>query len=114
MKKIAKYRGRPDICSYSRYFDYRKTDTKIMREVFNSVQDWAGKYEGIPFPVRAEDCFNKLYKMDPDDLDDIYFEIAEKLNINIDNPEKNPYWNKVNTVKDLVMFLHFQKKVQNV
>ncbi|MDQ7091041.1 MAG: hypothetical protein Q9M50_10430 [Methylococcales bacterium] len=109
MKKIAKCRGKPDICSYARSFDYRKIDTKIIREVFNSTQDWVGKYEGVPFPIRADDCFNTIYKIDSDDLDDIYSEIAKKLNININNPEKNPYWNKVNTVKDLVMFLHFQK-----
>ena len=52
--------------------------------------------------------------MNPDDLDNIYLKITKKLKINIDNPETNPYWNKVNTVKDLVMFLHFQKKYNRV
>ena len=111
MKKISLRRGEPDICTYARSFDYRKVDTQIMREVFNAVQEWAGKYEGIPFPVKADDCFDELYKMDPDDLEDIYLEITEKLGISIDMPETNPYWDKVNNVKDLVMFIHYQKDV---
>ncbi len=111
MKKIALKRGEPDICSYARSFNYREVDTKIMREVFNHVQKWAGKYEGIPFPVKAEDCFDKIYKMDPEDLDDIYLDIAKKLGISIEHPEKNPLWNKIKTVKDLVLFLHNQPRI---
>ena len=113
MKKIALTRGDPDICSYARSFDYRNVDTKIIREVFNSVQEWAGKYNGVPFPVKANDCFDKVYQIDPDDLDDMYFEIAENLGINTENPELNPFYEKVNSVKDLVMFLDQQKKLNN-
>ncbi|ACR14138.1 conserved hypothetical protein [Teredinibacter turnerae T7901] len=84
-----------------------------MREVYNSVQEWAGKYDGIAFPVQSSDSFESLYKMDPDDLDDIYIEVAEKLGISIKEAEKNPYFEQVKTVKDLVLFLNNQPKLKN-
>ncbi len=113
MKKIALMRGEPDICTYTRSFDYRNIDTKIIRAVYNSVQEWAGKYNDIPFPVKADDSFDKIYQIDPEDLDDIYFEIADNLNIDTKNHELNPYYEKIKTVKDLVMFLDQQKKLNN-
>ncbi|MBK8188117.1 MAG: hypothetical protein IPK77_13205 [Cellvibrio sp.] len=113
MRSIALNRKNSTICAYAKSFDYRNVDTKIMREVYNHVQAWAGKYEGANFPVEANDCFNEIYKMDLEDLDDIYFEIAEKLGISTDNPESNPYWNQVTTVKNLVLFLHNQPKLKS-
>ena len=106
--KIARSRGKADICGYARSFDFRNTNTKIMRAVFNEIQDWAGRYDGAPFPVEADDSFESLYRMDPDDLDDIYYDIAEELGIGTHEPERNPYFNRVKTVKDLVLFLHEQ------
>ncbi len=110
MKKMAIERGKPDICTYARSFDYRNVDTKIMREVYNLVQEWAGKFDEIPFPVQADDSFDEIYKMDPDDLDEIYFEVTEKLGISKENAEANPYYDRVETVKDLVLFLNEQSK----
>jgi hypothetical protein len=109
MKKIAKSRGEPDICSYARSFDYRKVDTEIMREVFVSLQDWTGKYNGIDFPVKAEDSFDSIYEMDREDLSYLCVTIAEKLKINLDDVQNNPYWSELNTVKDLVIFFDYQK-----
>jgi acyl carrier protein len=113
MKALALERGEPNICAYARSFDYRNVDTKIMREVYNLVQEWAGKYDNIPFPVQADDTFDGIYRMDPDDLDDIYFEVAEKLGISKEDAEANPYYDKVETVKDLVLFLNEQPRVNN-
>ncbi len=55
----------------------------------------------------------KFIKWTPDDLDDMYVDIAQKLGISTENPEANPYWNKVTTVKNLVLFLHNQPKVKD-
>jgi hypothetical protein len=83
-----------------------------MRSVYEKVQVWAGKFDGVSFPVEANDCFNETYAMDAEDLDDIYSEIAEELGISMENPEANPYWNQVTTVKNLVLFLHNQPKLK--
>lgn len=112
MRMLALGRKKSTIFLYARSFDYRNVDTGIVREVYNQVQAWAGKHEGIPFPVEADDCFESVYKMDPEDLDDMCIDIAKKLGISIESSEANPYWNKVATVKDLVLFLHNQPKVE--
>ena len=113
MRKIAIERGNPNICEYARSLDYRNVDTKIMREVWNEVQLNLGNYNGKPFPVKAEDMFEETYNMHPDDLDDIYWSVAERLGIDTEQPENNPYFNKVTSVKNLVLFLHNQPRVSN-
>ena len=113
MRKISRERGEAYICKYARSFDYRNTDTKIMREVWNEVQTCLGRYDGKPFPVKADDLISGTYNMDPDDLDEIYWAVADRLGIDTENPENNPYFNQVTTVKNLVLFLQNQPKVAN-
>ncbi len=113
MSRIALERGDSNICEFARSFNYRKIDTKIIREVWNEVQEALGSYHGKKFPVKADDLFVKTYNLDPDDLDEAYWAIADKLGISTDEPENNPYWNKVNSVEDLVKFLHHQPRVEN-
>lgn len=114
MKKIAHDRGDPNICVYARFFDCRNTDTKIIREVWNEVQLYLGTYEGKPFPVEADDLFNETYHLDSDDLDEIYWAVADRLGVDTEYPEINPYFNQVKSVKSLVLFLQNQPKVVNV
>ncbi len=111
MKKISLERGEPKLCEDARSFDYRNVDTKIIREVWNELQECLGKYNGKPFPIKAEDLFDDTYKLDPDDLDDAYWAVADRLGIDTENPENNPYWNKVTSVKNLVLFLHNQPRL---
>ncbi|MDP2523865.1 hypothetical protein Q8W30_14915 [Neptunomonas phycophila] len=113
MKKVATERGNPNICEYARSFDYRNVDTKIMREVWNEVQLNLGSYNGKPFPVKSDDMFEETYSMHPDDLDDIYWSVADRLGIDTEKPESNPYFNKVTSVKNLVLFLHNQPRTSN-
>ncbi|MBU2707195.1 hypothetical protein KCM76_14455 [Zooshikella marina] len=112
MKKISHERGEPNICEYARSFDFRNVDTKIIREVWSEIQLSLGNYNGRPFPVKADDTFDSIYKMDPDDLDDIYWSVADRLGIDTENPEGNPYFNQIRSVRDLVMFLNHQPRIK--
>lgn len=51
--------------------------------------------------------------MDPEDIDDIYFDVADKLGISVEDAEKNPFYERVNTVKDLVLFLDKQPRLKD-
>jgi len=113
LQGIARARGQPNICEFARSFDYREIDTKIIREVWNEIGLNLGRYDGQIFPIKAEDLFESTYNFDPDDLDDAYWAVADRLAIDTSNPENNPYWNKVNSVKDLVLFLHNQPRLKN-
>lgn len=112
--KLATDRGDPNICEFARSFNYREIDTKIIREVWNEVQEELGTYDGKEFPVRADDLFEETYRLDSEDLDYAYWAIADRLGISTDNPESNPYWNRVASVESLVLFLHHQPRVENV
>lgn len=111
LKKLSLERGDPNICEYARSFDYRVVDTKIIREVWNEVQHNLGNQNGKAFPIKADDLFEETYNIDSDDLDDIYWKVADRLGIGTLKPEENPFFNKVISVRNLVMFLHHQPKV---
>ncbi|MFV9657329.1 hypothetical protein ACNFCK_20780 [Pseudomonas sp. NY15366] len=113
LKKLSLARGDANICEYARSFDYRVVDTRIMREIWNEVQKALGNPNGKPFPIKADDLLEETYNIDPDDLDDIYWKIADRLGIDTQNPEENPLFNKVTSVRNLVMFLHYQSQVHH-
>ena len=108
-KELAIKRGEPNFDVFANSFESDSVDKEIIKEVYSSVQGLMGKYNGFPFPIEPNDSLKNFYKIDPLDIDDIYFEIAKKLKINMDNPELNPLYNKVDTVKDLILFLNYQK-----
>jgi hypothetical protein len=114
MKKLALSRGEPNICEYARSFDFRQVDTKIIREVWNYIQSSLGNFNGKPFPIKADDLFNETYKFDEDDLDEIYWAVADKLGIDTKNPQNNPYYNQVTSVRNLVLFLHYQPRLKEL
>ena len=113
LKKLSLERGDANICEYARSFDYRVVDTKIMREVWNEVQQKLGNPNGKPFPIKADDLLEGTYNIDPDDLDEIYWKVADRLGVDTRSPEENPLFNKVSSVRNLVMFLHHQPKKVN-
>ena len=45
-------------------------------------------YDRTPFPMQADDPFDSLCRMDPDDLDDICYDGANELGINFEQPAK--------------------------
>lgn len=96
------------ICQFARSFDYRRTDTKIIRAVYEGIQDWA---IGANFPVKADDYISDTYGMVDEDLDDFAGEVAAKTNRSLASTTSNSYFGKVETVKDLVLFLNDQPKL---
>lgn len=54
MQRLSGERGEVDICKYAKSFDYRSVDTKIMREVWNELHLWLGKYDGKAFPIKPK------------------------------------------------------------
>ena len=113
MTKISIERGEPNICKFVRDFDYRVIDTKIIREVWNETQLNLGEFLGGKFPIQSEDNFEKTYRMDIEDIDYMYWGICDRLGITTENVEVNPFYESVNSVKDLVFLIHHQQKGNN-
>lgn len=104
LDRLAKSRADDSICTFVRQFDYRETDTWILRAVYEEIIDCVG------FPIHADDNLVNQLKIDHEDLDDAVFDIAERAGRSMDNAGSNPYFNRVKTVADLVLFLEHQPR----
>ena len=109
--KSSKERGEANICEFARSFDYRNTDTKVIRTVWNYISKEMLCVKGRPFHVRADDHLENDLQIDTEDLEDFLTDTSKKLNISIEQTEQNPYYDKVETVADLVHFIDHQKKL---
>jgi acyl carrier protein len=110
LRKIAHQREGDSICTFVRSLDYRALDTKVIREVYEQLQTWlrCGKR---PFPVRVADDLHEDYKMDPLDLDDLIVDVAQKTGRDLSDTSKNPYYDRVDTVADVIGFLCSQPRI---
>jgi len=105
---LAALRNNESICTFAKSFNPREVDTWVIRAVYEQLQSYlASTYP--QFPIRAEDRLNDCLITDPDDLDlDLVEEISERTGRSLENTESNPYYAKVETVRDLVLFFNAQ------
>ncbi|MEM7018209.1 MAG: hypothetical protein AAF512_12820, partial [Pseudomonadota bacterium] len=60
-------------------------------------------------PIKASDNLFETLKFDADDLDlDLVEEIAQRTGRSLEDGESNPYYGKVTTVGNLVLFFNHQ------
>ena len=100
--RIAESRARDSICDFARSFDYRRIDTWIIRAVYEEFSD--------SYPIRSKDSFKHDLQIDPEDFENYVTAIAKRVRRNLDKVEGNPLYGKLNTVRDLVVFLNLQPK----
>lgn len=95
--------GRRDetICSFARALNCCEVDTWIIRAVYEEFVHHIG------YPPHLEDS---LKDFDPDDIDDMALSISERVGRPLTNLEKNPYYSKVNSVKELILFFMEQAR----
>ncbi len=112
IEELVQSRQGESICNFARSFDYRKLDTRILRAVYEQLQMYV-RYEDMIVPIRADDHIFDDLEIDEEDFE---YMVADQLTLrtqrSLDNYEQNPYYDKVNTVRDLVMFLHHQPREQ--
>ena len=102
-------RSRPDdtICTFARDFDRRSVDPWVVRATWEELQKYLGP-EREPFPMRATDRIERDYGVPPDDLGDVWQVIARRAGRSLEDAERNPYYDRVETVGDLVHFANGQ------
>ena len=101
-------RKNEDIGTFTRLLDYRNIDTWIIRAVYEEVNSEL-EYNK-PLPIRPSDHLKKDLKLDEDALDFIVIHVFERVGISYENIEKNPYYDKIETVGDIVHFCNYQPK----
>ena len=106
-EKLCSKRQGLSICDFSKEFNPKEIDTWVIRATYEQIQ------ENIPFdrevPIRGEDKLQDDLGFDDDDLDlDLAEQISQRTGRTLKGCENNPYFGKVHTVKDLVLFFNNQ------
>ncbi len=108
LRCLAEERVGESICEFAREFDAREVDTWIIRAVYEQLQLHLNGLRP-EFPLRASDRLKEDLRLDDDDLDmDIADEVGQRTGRSLNSLETNPYFGKVKTVRDLVMFFQAQ------
>jgi hypothetical protein len=107
---LASARDGQTICEFARDFDARAVDTWIIRAVYEQLQGQL-KHIHPAFPVRAEDRLKEDLLLDDDDLEmNLAQEVEQRTGRSLDGSASNPYFGKVRTVRDFVLFFQAQPK----
>ena len=89
------------LCTFARAFARRSVDTRILRAVHDEV-GWVG------IPLRPSDRIEEDLRLDLEDVSDDLDDLAARAGRSLQGHEANPLWGRVETVGDLVAFLHHQ------
>ena len=107
---LAAKRAHGSICDFARDCEYRRTDTWVIRAVYEEVQGHLRPLHAA-FPVRASDRLTADLGLDPDDIDfDIATRVAQRCGRNLADTHSNPYYGHVNTTGDMVRFFCLQAR----
>lgn len=107
---LAQGREGQTICEFTRDFDARSVDTWVIRATYEQLQDQL-KHVHPAFPVRADDRLKEDLYLDDDDLDmGLAPEVEERTGRSLDGGSDNPYFGKVKTVRDFVLFFQSQPR----
>ena len=107
-------RDEESICTFARSFSTRHVDTWVIRAAHQEIQQLMKSY--VPaFAVRASDLLLDDYlHIDSDDIDDLLVDIAARSGHSLDGAENIPFYGKINTVRDLVLFINAQPRLATV
>ena len=113
LRALASAREGQTICEFARDFDVREVDTWVVRAVYEQLQGHLA-HAHPSFPLRADDRLKEDLRLDDEDLDmDIVQEIACRTRRCLDASAANPYFGRVRTARDLVLFFQHQPRSGN-
>jgi len=99
-------RAEENICSFRRSFDLHQIDAWIVRAVYEEL------IELVDQPLRASDRLEEDLHIDPEDLEDVATNVAARAGYDLTDYQQNPFYSKLKTVGDLVMFFTHQRKLR--
>ncbi|TDU70908.1 hypothetical protein EI77_02026 [Prosthecobacter fusiformis] len=95
------------ICAFRKAFDCRVVDPWIIRATYQEVQNWSRG-----FPLEATDNLMEQLKMEAEDLDDLAEDIAKRSGYDLADISGNPWYQRVTTARELVLFINHQPKIR--
>ena len=106
LERVRAERKDEDIGSFARALDYRRVDPWIIRAVYEEINEELPLKE--PLPLRPSDHLERDLKLDGEDLEFVLERIFSRVGLSDENIEKNPFYGKIETVRDLVEFCNGQ------
>jgi len=107
LRSLAESRTGESICGFARSFERREVDTWVVRAVYEQLQKYLGG--DILVPIRATDRLTEDLAIDAEDIEmGVAAEISQRTGRSLSNTMANPYFDKVRTVGDLVLFFNAQ------
>jgi hypothetical protein len=107
LRKLVESRAGESICEFARSFERHKVDTWVIRAVYEQLQEYLGG--DPPVPIRATDRLKDDLPVDMEDVEmDLAFQISQRTGRSLRNTIANPYYARVKTVEDLVLFFNAQ------
>jgi acyl carrier protein len=113
LEGICSTRDEESICAFAQSFSTRHVDTWVIRAAHQEIQQLMKSYVSA-FPVRASDSLLDDLNIDSDDIEDLLVDIATRSGHSLDETEKNPFYGKMNTVRDLVLFVNAQQRLATI
>jgi hypothetical protein len=111
LRHLAAERQGDSICRFARSLDYRRLDTKVIRAVYETLQDHL-RFVCPAFPIRSSDDIVQDLLLDPGVVEDLVCEVADRCGRRLDSYERNPFHQGLYTVSGLIEFLCLQPKAQ--
>jgi hypothetical protein len=110
LRRLVQSRRGESICEFARSFERHHVDTWVIRAVYEQFQEYLGG--NPPMPIRAADRLKDDLPLDMEDVElDIALQISQRTGRLLSNTIANPYYAKVKTVEDLVLFFNAQPRV---
>jgi hypothetical protein len=107
LRRLKEERKEESICSFARALPAKEHDTWVMRAVYEEMSRVTGG------PLRPYDDIKKFWRVNPEDLDDVAFTIAHRAGRSMDDTKKNPMFDRVVTIADMITFFEHQPKRPN-
>ncbi|MDR6765393.1 hypothetical protein J2W88_000651 [Acidovorax delafieldii] len=109
LARMAQGRAGESICQFARAIDCRRVDTWVVRAVYEELQ--RSLSAAVAVPLRLTDTLQSDLRLDADDLDDLFADMAQRARRSLADTSANPLFGKVITVGDLVEFLQAQPRL---
>jgi len=106
-KRLREERKEESICTFAKALPARAHDTWIARAVYEELSRF------VQIPIRPTDDLYKDLRIDPDDLDEVAYEIARRSGRSMAETKKNPMFDHVVTVSDMIAFFEKQRNLAN-
>jgi hypothetical protein len=112
-RTIAAERAGEDIGSFARGFNRRAEpfDPWVVRATWDALWPYVASPGGGGAPLRASDRLLEDLRIDPEDVEDMLAEVAERAGYSLERVEANPLFGQVVTVGDFVRLVTAQPRL---